>query len=198
MSFQSNHLLISDVAKQFALSEATIAQWIVAGALMVQRNQNEDPLILSDSVNGILEEKKNIPIIDPVASDVIKVAIVEDDSDLCKLLEMTIHNFDFKTQIQTATNGLKGLALLTEYKPDILIADLNMPVMDGFRLLQAIDGTELAPKKIVVITALDQNIISSRGGLPSNATIISKPFNLSELEAQFRAWFAHYPVNLTD
>jgi DNA-binding response OmpR family regulator len=62
-----------------------------------------------------------------------------------------------------------------------------MPVMDGFRLLQAIDGTELAPKKIVVITALDQNIISSRGGLPSNATIISKPFNLSELEAQFRA-----------
>jgi hypothetical protein len=34
--------------------------------------------------------------------------------------------------------------------------------------------------------------------LPSNATIISKPFNLSELEAQFRAWFAHYPVNLSD
>ncbi len=187
MSFQSNHLLISDVAKRFAISEATVAQWIVAGALMVQRNQNEDPLILSDSVNSILEEKKSIPIIDPVASDVIKVAIVEDDSDLCKLLEMTIHNFDFKTQIQIASNGLKGLALLTEYKPDILIADLNMPVMDGFRLLQAIDGTELAPKKIVVITALDQNIISSRGGLPSNATIISKPFNLSELEAQFRA-----------
>ena len=198
MSSQSSHLLISDVAKQLELSQATIAQWIVAGVLLVQRSENEEPLILSDSVKTILKEKKSIPIIDPVASDVIKVAIVEDDLDVCKLLEMTIHNFDFKTQIQTANNGLKGLALITEYKPDILIADLNMPIMDGFRMLQAIDGTELAPKKIVVITALDHNTIASRGGLPSNATIISKPFNLSELEAQFRAWFAHYPVNLSD
>ena len=152
MSSQSSHLLISDVAKQLELSQTTIAQWIVAGVLLVQRSENEEPLILSDSVNTILKEKKSIPIIDPVASDVIKVAIVEDDLDVCKLLEMTIHNFDFKTQIQTANNGLKGLALMTEYKPDILIADLNMPIMDGFRMLQAIDGTELAPKKMVVIT----------------------------------------------
>jgi CheY-like chemotaxis protein len=99
---------------------------------------------------------------------------------------MTIHSFDFKTQILAVSNGFSGLALLSEYKPDVLIADLNMPVMDGFRMLKAIDGTELSPKKILVTTALSPEDVRERGGIPAQAKLIGKPFALSELKSLLR------------
>lgn len=186
MSSATSYTSISQAAAQLHLSVATIHRWIAAEALLVRRNPNQEPDIFTSSIDEVLNEKKSLPIIDPVATDVLKVAIVEDDLDLIKLLEMTIHSFDFKTQIQTAANGLKGLALLSEYKADVLIADLNMPVMDGFRMLRAIEGTELAPKKIIVTTALNLADIDARGGLPQNTQIIRKPFALTELESQLR------------
>ena len=186
MVSQSSYISIKDAAKQLHLSSATVNQWIAAQVLLARHNPTEEPEVFVGSISTILEEKRVLPIIDPVATDVLKIAIVEDDLDLTKLLEMTIHSFEFKTQIQTATNGLKGLALLSEYKPDVLIADLNMPVMDGFRMLRAIDGSDLAPKKLIVTTALSLGDIDTRGGLPKNAQVIRKPFALTELESLLR------------
>ena len=186
MSSASSYATISQAAAQLHVSVATIHRWIATEALLARRNPNQEPEIFADSIHALLNEKKSLPIIDPVATDVLKVAIVEDDLDLTKLLEMTIHSFDFKTQIQTAGNGLKGLALLSEYKADVLIADLNMPVMDGFWMLRAIEGTDLAPKKMIVTTALNPADIDARGGLPPNTKIIRKPFALTELESQLR------------
>ena len=187
MSTQAGYTSIEMAAQQLHLSTATVIQWLAAQVLLSRQTPNQIPEVFSGSIQSFLEERTRLPIIDPVATDVLKVVIVEDDLDLTKLLEMTIHSFDFKTQILSATNGFSGLALLSEYKPDILIADLNMPVMDGFRMLKAIDGTELSPKKIIVATALSPEDLDSRGGVPSLAKLIRKPFALSELETLLRS-----------
>lgn len=183
MSQSSAYLSIEKAAQELQLSPATITQWVEAQALLSRQTPNQAPEVFADSIEAFLQERKRLPIIDPVATDVLKIAIVEDDLDLTKLLEMTIHSFEFKTQILSVTNGLKGLALLSEYRADVLIADLNMPIMDGFRMLKAIDGTDLLPKKIIVTTALSAADVDSRGGVPRSAKIIRKPFALSELEA---------------
>jgi hypothetical protein len=186
MSVTSGYTSIEMAAEQLHLSKATIIQWMAAEVLLSRQTPNQVPEVFAGSIASVLEERKKLPIIDPVATDVLKVAIVEDDLDLTKLLEMTIHSFDFKTQILSVTNGLSGLALLSEYKPDALIADLNMPIMDGFRMLKAIDGTELSPKKIIVTTALSPEDVHRRGGVPQGAKLIGKPFALTELESLLR------------
>jgi CheY-like chemotaxis protein len=186
MSITSGYTSIEMAAEQLHLSKATIIQWIAAEVLLSRQTPNQVPEVFAGSIASVLEERKKLPIIDPVATDVLKVAIVEDDLDLTKLLEMTIHSFDFKTQILSVTNGFSGLALLSEYKPDVLIADLNMPIMDGFRMLKAIDHTELSPKKIIVTTALSSEDVHSRGGIPERAKLIGKPFALIELESLLR------------
>jgi hypothetical protein len=106
MSSASSYATINQAAEQLHVSVTTIHRWIAAEALLVRSNPNQEPQIFTESIAALLNEKKSLPIIDPVATDVLKVAIVEDDLDLTKLLEMTIHSFDFKTQIQTAGNGL--------------------------------------------------------------------------------------------
>ena len=72
--------------------------------------------------------------------------------------------------------------MLGEFRPDILITDLNMPDMDGFRMLQSIEGSEFSPPKLIVTTALDAKDINARGVLPTRATVLHKPFTLSDLE----------------
>ena len=186
MSITSGYTSIEMAAEQLHLSKATIIQWMAAEVLLSRQTPYQVPEVFAESIASVLEERKKLPIIDPVATDVLKIAIVEDDLDLTKLLEMTIHSFDFKTQILSVTNGLSGLALLSEYKPDALIADLNMPIMDGFRMLKAIDGTELSPKKIIVTTALSPEDVHRRGGVPQGAKLIGKPFALTELESLLR------------
>lgn len=41
-------------------------------------------------------------------------------------------------QVRTADNGLEAIKSLSEEKPDLILLDLNMPVMDGFKVLQAV------------------------------------------------------------
>ena len=185
MTHETSYLSIAEAAQALHLSNNTIKHWINCGVLLAKTSE-KDAQLLGSSVDAILAERKNHSIISPVAPDVLKIAIVEDDLDLTKLLEMTIHGFEFKSQVHTSTNGLSGLALLCEFRPDVLITDLNMPVMDGFRMINALENSELAPKKLIVTTALSDSDIEDRGGLPKRAIVIRKPFSLNELEDKLK------------
>jgi len=69
-------------------------------------------------------------------------------------------------------------------KPDLLIADLNMPGMDGFRMLQAITSApELSATSIVVVSGLDPEEIARRGGLPPGIPVLPKPVPFARLLA---------------
>ena len=72
--------------------------------------------------------------------------------------------------------------MLGMFQPDVLIADLNMPDMDGFRMLRSIEGSEFSPKTIIVTTALSLAEIAERGGLPPGALVLQKPYPLGLLE----------------
>jgi twitching motility two-component system response regulator PilG len=133
-----------------------------------------------------LSEKNHLPILRPVAPDVLKVAVVEDDPDIVKLLEMSIEGFDFKTEVHSAVNGFQGLVLMSEFRADVVIADLNMPQMDGFAMLAALESSEFAPKKIIVMTALNDADIAQRGGVPARAVVLRKPIALNDLEKHVR------------
>jgi len=68
-------------------------------------------------------------------------------------------------------------------KPDLLILDLNMPGMDGFRMLQTVRGTaELAGMSIVVVSGIDAAEIQSRGGVPAGVRVLPKPIPFHELQ----------------
>lgn len=185
MPQETSYLSIIQASQDLRLSTNTIEHWVNCGVLLAN-SSGGNIQILRASVDALLAERKHYSIISPVALDVIKIAIVEDDLDLTKLLEMTIHGFEFKSQVHTSANGLSGLALICEFRPDVLIADLNMPVMDGFRLINALENSELAPKKLIVTTALSPSDIEDRGGLPRRAIVIQKPFSLDELENQLK------------
>ncbi len=62
-----------------------------------------------------------------------KAAVVEDDQDLQYLYRLKLEREGF--EVATALNGADGLKLAEEFKPDIILLDLMMPIMSGAEML---------------------------------------------------------------
>lgn len=96
--------------------------------------------------------KNKIETIKKFSKD-IKLLYVEDNIGLCKNMQILLDKiFD---NIVIAHDGEKGYEKFLEFEPKIVITDINMPVMDGFKMVEKIK--ELEPEcKIVILSANDE------------------------------------------
>jgi len=79
-----------------------------------------------------------------------KILIVDDDSFLLNMYAMKFEKKGFETKV--AGNGSEALEMLrNDYKPDILVMDLIMPVMDGFAMYESIKKENLIPDALTVM-----------------------------------------------
>jgi CheY-like chemotaxis protein len=75
---------------------------------------------------------------------VMNVLLVDDDKIFNLLSRKTLGNMDFIEEIHTALNGKEAIDLINDYfqgsktLPDIILLDLNMPIMDGFGFIEAL------------------------------------------------------------
>jgi len=83
-----------------------------------------------------------------------KILLVDDAKMFQDIYKVKLLPEGFK--IKTANNGMEALKLLSEEIPDLILLDLNMPVMDGFKVLQAVKAD---PK----FSSIHIVVLSSRG-----------------------------------
>ena len=72
-----------------------------------------------------------------------KVLIVEDDPNIAQLLQLYLEKEGFETQI--APDGGKGVELFRSFRPDLVLLDLMLPVLDGWGVLKKIRETDKTP-----------------------------------------------------
>jgi two-component system, chemotaxis family, chemotaxis protein CheY len=71
--------------------------------------------------------------------DNIRVLIVDDSSVMRKIVERSLRQADIKLgEVMEASNGMEALAVLNEKKVDLILCDINMPVMDGLEFVKAL------------------------------------------------------------
>lgn len=114
-----------------------------------------------------------------------KILIVEDDLDNTILVRMLLEREDF--DVLSAENGQKGFDLAKKESLDLIILDLDMPVVDGWKMLEQLQAdpqTKAIP--VVVVTAHllpdERNQVYDAGG----AGYVLKPFQASELVAEIK------------
>src|SRR5947209_6277338 len=77
--------------------------------------------------------------------------LIADDNELsCQQLQQLLQA-ELRTTVDTATNGTDALAALTQKNYSLLITDLRMPQLDGFRLIEEIQRHHL-PVTVIVTT----------------------------------------------
>ncbi|WDF67098.1 response regulator [Sphingobacterium oryzagri] len=107
-----------------------------------------------------------------------KVFICEDDSAIADVLKVGLEQEDLNVQVET--NSVFAFGKLLDFKPEIVIVDLQMPVVSGDMLIQTIRGNRtLKNCFILCITANDRG---REIALDAGANmIIHKPFQLQQL-----------------
>lgn len=84
-----------------------------------------------------------------------KVLIVDDDANFREIWKIKLVNNGF--DVLVASNGKEALEILKNNKPDIILLDIIMPVMDGIEMLLNIkDDLKDKNSKVFIITSLDE------------------------------------------
>ena len=113
----------------------------------------------------------------------ISVLIVEDDHNIQELLQMYLEKEGYAVTV--ASDGGQGLAKFRSIKPDLVLLDVMMPVMDGWSVCRAIRADSQTP--IIMLTAKGETD-DKVAGLKSGADdYVTKPFEMMELLARIEA-----------
>ena len=70
-------------------------------------------------------------------SEILRAVIIDDELDGVKSLALIIQKFIKEVEvIASSTNALEGINFINNYQPDIVFLDINMPILDGFQVLE--------------------------------------------------------------
>ncbi len=108
------------------------------------------------------------------------ILVVEDEPKSLKLVRDLLQMTGYKTI--EATDGKQAIKLAKTEKPDLILMDILMPVMDGYTACHAVK-TDKATKTIpvVMLTSLDQKLNKAIGKEMGADGYITKPFDVKEL-----------------
>ncbi len=106
-----------------------------------------------------------------------KILIVEDDTETIRLLENIFAVLGFS--VETAFNGHEGLEKVSNNNYDLILTDINMPIMNGFDMINKINSTNKSNKIIVMSSYTSEKVLKTINN--KKIKVLSKPFNLTEL-----------------
>ena len=112
-----------------------------------------------------------------------KVLIIEDDANIAELLHLYLEKEGFETQL--ANDWGNGVDLNRSFRPDLVLLDIMLPVMDGWSVLKRIREGDKAP--VIMLTAKGE-VEDKVSGLEQGADdYIVKPFEMKEVLARIHA-----------
>lgn len=111
--------------------------------------------------------------------------IVDDSSSMRQMVAFTLKEAGFS--VQEGTNGLEALQRLEGEQVDLVITDINMPVMDGISLVRALRERESYRFTPILILTTERSEEMKQKGKEAGATgWIVKPFNPEQLQQVLR------------
>ncbi|MCD4830867.1 MAG: response regulator [Anaerohalosphaeraceae bacterium] len=115
-----------------------------------------------------------------------KILVVDDEPDLVSTIKSRLQWAHFK--VVTASNGQEGLEVAESQKPDLILLDNNMPVMNGLEMLDHLRQTpSISDIPVIMLTAVSEpEKITTASGF-GIVDYITKPFNFSELTNKITA-----------
>ncbi len=116
----------------------------------------------------------------------VKILLIEDEVHVQELVRITLEKEGFR--VITALDGKQGLDVARREKPDLIILDLALPVIDGFDVCKILrDQTDTAAIPIIILSARDGETDIVIGLMLGADDYMTKPFSPRELYARIKA-----------
>lgn len=119
-----------------------------------------------------------------------KILVIDDEPNIVQTLQDRLEMNEY--EVVTAGNGREGLEKFEQEKPDVILLDVIMPIMDGHEMLEKLrkqsDGQDVS---VIMLTARSQTQDIARANACGIDDYIVKPFDLSELLEKIESVVEH-------
>ncbi len=112
-----------------------------------------------------------------------KVLIIEDEKSISDIIKFNLSKEGF--EVETSYDGQDGLTKALSIKPDLILLDVMLPLIDGFQVCKKIRETSSIP--ILMLTAKEEEVDKVLGLELGADDYITKPFGMRELIARIKA-----------
>jgi len=116
-----------------------------------------------------------------------KILVVDDHTDILMLISLILKQHNY--QIITAQDGVEAIEKATEERPDVVLLDVQLPKLDGYKVCEILkkqEGTRSIP--VIFISSAYRDLMDVIRGLEIGGTdYITKPFETLELVARIKA-----------
>jgi DNA-binding response OmpR family regulator len=116
----------------------------------------------------------------------LDVLVIDDEPALAELVAVNLNAAGYR--VRAESNGRAGLAAIATRRPDVVVLDVMMPILDGWGVLEALaEDPATAELPIVMLTALSSEQDVIRAHLTGAVHYLTKPFEASALLATVAA-----------
>lgn len=184
---EDEYLSTREAAKRLGVSLGTVQNMVEGGRLRAWKTAGGHRRVSLRSVEACLQERAGMTAV-ASGGDRLRVTIAEADPEMVELYRQQFANWGMPIDTKVFANGYDCLLDLCQDRPDVLIADLMLPGVDGFQYIRALrDRSEFASMRMIVISAMSNDELAEKGGLPPDVTVYGKPLPGHELRGYFQA-----------
>lgn len=172
-----------DIAKMLEIVPGTVANWVDDGKLKAFSTPGGHRRISREDLLVFLK-KNSMPVPGFLASAPVKrrILVVEDDEKFLRLIVKALKTFK-EYEVVTATDGFQAGQLVEGRCPELVILDIMLPDINGFKVCELIKAKN-KKIKVIAVTGYDSEEVKKKI-LDSGAdAYLIKPF-------QFKMLFAH-------
>jgi excisionase family DNA binding protein len=169
----------SYAAKLLGLSVGTIQNLVETNTLKAWKTQGGHRRISLQSIQEY-QYANNLESALLYSNDAkLRVLVVEDDESTRLMYQACFERWSLPLDVVIYSSAMEALLDMPAMRPQVLLTDLNMPDMDGFKFIKTLREHKLfASLPVIAITGLSAAQIDEKGGLSKDVQILQKPIDM--------------------
>lgn len=178
-----------EAAEILGVAHRTVQLWVESGVLQAWKTAGGHRRIVRESVERLVLERRQAVSECSLAapSKRHRVLIVDDEPAMLRLYEIELAGWGLPIDIVKAHDGFEALLEIGRAQPAVLITDLHMPGMDGFRMIEKLrENVQYATMHVIVVSGIERSTVSSMP-LPSDILVLPKPVPFERLRSAVEA-----------
>ncbi|HZS46146.1 MAG TPA: response regulator [Blastocatellia bacterium] len=184
MSVRSKPLTTGEVARYCHVTVNGVKKWIAEGKLKAFQLPGGHYRVEKQDFREFLEQF-NIPV-EPEFFDEWKkkVLIVDDEENVVNFIRTALEQESRGFLIETAVNGYDALMKVGDFKPDLLILDIRMPMLDGYGVCKRLsENPQTSHIKTIIVTGEFGDETVERIEAAGVSAYMFKPLDLDQLKS---------------
>ena len=178
----------SYAAKLLNLSVGSIQSLVEKNELFAWKTQGGHRRISLQSIYQYQSRANLLPKLPAQSGKYLKVMVVEDDANRRAMYQAHFDSWDLPIDAVMQVSAIEALLDIPVVKPQVLMADLRMPGIDGVEMLRQLSlHPQFTKMSVIVITGLSNVEIAAYGELPTGTHVLHKPVDMGWLKGYFQA-----------